>query len=150
MSERRQQPVNGFYLWLALTAAITLAFGALAALSGCGNVADVGVGASQGSVQPVSSAYGYGGSSATSAQLQDQEKKVEAAARENEKSDSKAAVATAKAVKAQPDAAAETVPDATPEATPPLQPELASAIVSQEQGNTPAVAGATTPYEPGD
>jgi len=151
MNERRQQPTGGFHLWLALAAVITAALAVSAGLSGCGNVADVGVGASQGAVQPVSGAYGYGSSSSTNtnAQLQDQEQKVETVARENVKSDSKAAAATVKAVKAQPDAAADTVPDVTPEVTPSVEPELMSAIVSQEQGSTPTVTGVPPPGGPG-
>jgi hypothetical protein len=151
MNERREQPTGGFHLWLALAAAIAAALAVSAGLFGCGNVADVGVGASQGAVQPVSGAYGYGGSTSayTSTQLQDQERKVDAVARENAKPDSKAAAATLKAVKAQPDAEADTVPDVTPEVTPAVDPELMSAIVSQEQGSPPAVTGVPPPGGPG-
>jgi hypothetical protein len=149
MNEARRQPTRGLHQWLALTVAVTMAFALWVSLSGCGNVADVGVGASQGSVQPVSGAYGYGSSSATSAQLQDQAQKVQAVARENAKPDSKAAAATLKAVKTQPDATGETVSDATAEVTPPLEPQLMSAIVSQEQGAAPAVTGGNPPVGPG-
>ncbi len=153
MSERRDQS-RDLRAWVGLILALTLALAASVVLPGCGSVADVGTGASQGSVQPVSGAYGTTGYY-SAAQAADQDKKVATIARDNEAPQSKATVATTKVEKQQADATAEAVPDAQPEVVPELDPALKTTIIAQDQSvitpTTPTTPsyGMGSPYGPG-
>ena len=139
---RERQERRGFRPAVGLVAAATLALAISAVLSGCGSVADVGLGAGQSGVQPVSGAYGSTGYYPTTA-TGDQDKQVASIARGNDVSQSKAAAAPAKTEKQQPDTPTEIVPDAQVETVPPFDPALKTVVITQDQ--TPAPPSMTTP-----
>jgi hypothetical protein len=148
MSEQPPVLSRGFVIWAALAVGLALALLAGAGISGCGNVADVGVGAGQSSVTPVSGPYGYGTSTYTSSQLLDRDKQVATAAEDNRRSDSKAAVAANKTIKAEADQDDGATPDVTPETAEAAEPALKAAVVTQEQGLSPSPAPVSGGYGP--
>lgn len=109
----------------------------LAALVGCGSVADVGAGASRAGVEPVRGAYGYSGSAAD---LEAAEKRVESIARSNEKPAKKTA-GLLKEMKQQPDEAAEVAAETEPEPRVALEDEAKTKLLAQERGTAGQTAG---------
>lgn len=111
----------------------------LAALVGCGSVADVGSGASRAGVEPVRGAYGYSGSG-SAADLEAAEKRAESIARSNEKPGKKTA-GLLKEMKQHPDEEAEVAAETEPEPRAGLEDEAKTKLLAQERGTAGQITG---------